>query len=79
MESLCKNMLLMLMMLSAISPSIYANDGTLYYKCAWGSDVWQQLGLASKLEYNLRVTGNWGREWFVDFNGGKTQFGSFDH
>ena len=34
--------------------------------------------MASELEYNLRDTVNWGKEWLVDFNAGKTQLVSFD-
>ena len=32
---------------------IYADDTTLYCKCDWGSDLWQQLELASELESDL--------------------------
>ena len=32
---------------------IYADDTTLYRKCDWGSDLWQQLELASELESDL--------------------------
>ena len=32
---------------------IYANDTTLYFKCDQGSDLWQQLELASELESDL--------------------------
>ena len=40
----------------------------------------QQLGLAFKLESDLRDTLNWGRKWLIDFNAVKTQLvllGSF--
>ena len=30
--------------------AIYADDTTLYSKCDWASDLWQQLELASELE-----------------------------
>ena len=30
--------------------AIYADDTTLYSKCDWSSDLWQQLELASELE-----------------------------
>ena len=40
--------------------------------------MWQQLELASELESDLRDTVGWGRNWFVDFNTGKTQLVSFD-
>ena len=56
---------------------IYA-DTTLYSKCDQASDLWQQLELVSELESDLRDTVDWGREWLVDFNVGKTQIVSFD-
>ena len=34
--------------------AIYADDTTLYSKCDWASDLWQQLELASELEFDLR-------------------------
>ena len=46
--------------------AIYA-DITLYSKCEWASDLWQQLELASELEPDLRDTVDWGRKWLVDF------------
>ena len=33
--------------------AIYADDTTLYSKCDWASDLWQQLELASELESDL--------------------------
>ena len=36
--------------------SIYADDTTLYSKCDQGSDLWQQLELASEFESDLRDT-----------------------
>ena len=33
---------------------IYADDTTLYSKCDQASDLWQQLELASELEFDLR-------------------------
>ena len=51
---------------------------TLYSKCDQASDLWQQLGLASELESDLRDTVDWGKKWLVDFNAGKTQLVSFD-
>ena len=33
--------------------AIYADDITLYSKCDQTSDLWQQLELASELEYDL--------------------------
>ena len=58
--------------------AIYADDTTLYSKCDWASNLWQQLELASELESNLRDTVDWGKEWLVDFNARKTQMVSFD-
>ena len=58
--------------------AIYADDTALYSKCNRASDLWQQLELASELEFDLRDTVNWGRKWVVDFNSGKTQQVSFD-
>ena len=57
--------------------AIYADDTILYSKCDWASDMWQQLELASELESDLQDTVDWGREWLVDFNAGKTQLVSF--
>ena len=34
--------------------------------------------MASELEYDLQDTVDWGREWLVDFNAGKTQLVLFD-
>ena len=56
MESLLKNLMNFLMMLTAI----YADDTTLYSKCDQASDLWQQLELASELESHLRDTVDWG-------------------
>ena len=58
--------------------AIHADDTTLYSKCDQTSDLWQQLELASELEYDLRDTVDWGRKWLVDFNAGKTQLVLFD-
>ena len=58
--------------------AIYADDTTLYSKCDQASDLWQQLELASELESDLRETVDWDRQWFVDFNAGKTQLVSFE-
>ena len=58
--------------------AIYADDTTLYSKCDWASDLWQQLELASELECDLRDTVDLGKKWLVDFNAGKTQLVSFD-
>ena len=58
--------------------TIYADDTNLYSKCDQASDLWQQLKLASELEFDLRDTVDLGRKWLVDFNGGKNQLVSFD-
>ena len=58
--------------------AIYADDSTLYSRCDWASDLWQQLELASELESDLRDNVDWGKKWLVDFNAGKTQLVSFD-
>ena len=57
--------------------AIYADDTSLYSRCDWASDLWQQPELASELESDLRDTVDWGKEWLVDFNTGKTQLLSF--
>ena len=36
--------------------TIYADDTNLYSKCDQASDLWQQLKLASELEFDLRDT-----------------------
>ena len=58
--------------------AIYADDNTLYSKCAQAFDLWQQLELASEVESDLQDTVDWGRKWLVDFNAGKTQLVSLD-
>ena len=57
--------------------AIYADDITLYSKCDQASDLWQQLELASELEFDLQDMVDWGKKWLVDFNAGKTQLVSF--
>ena len=58
---------------------LYINDDTtLYSKCDQASDLWEQLQLASELEFDLRDTVDWHKTWLVDFNAGKTQLVSFD-
>ena len=47
-------------------------------KCDEAFDLWQQLELASELEFDLRDTVDWDRRWLVNFNTGKTQLVSFD-
>ena len=58
--------------------AIYADDTSLYSKCDQVSDLWQQLGLASELEYDLQDIVDWGKKWLIDFNTGKTQLVLFD-
>ena len=53
--------------------TIYADDATLYFKCDQASGMWQQIELASELEFDLRDTVDWGKKWLVDFSAGKTQ------
>ena len=53
--------------------AIYAHDIILYSKFYKLSDLWQQLKLASELEFDLQGTVDWGRKWLFDFNTGKTQ------
>ena len=57
---------------------INADDTTLHSKCDHASDLWQQLGLASELQSDLRDTVDWGKNWLVDFSAEKTQLVSFD-
>ena len=58
--------------------AIYGDDTTLYTKCNQASDLWQQLELASELEFDLQDTVDLGRLWLIGFNTGKTQLVSFD-
>ena len=39
---------------------IYADDTTLYSGCDQASDLWQQLELASELEFDLQGAVDWG-------------------
>ena len=50
----------------------------LYSNCDQASDLRQQLKLASEIESDLCGTVDWGRNWPVDFNAGKTQLILFD-
>ena len=52
--------------------AIYADEVTLYSKCDWVFDLWQQLELAAELESNLQNTMDWCKWWLVDSNAGKT-------
>ena len=42
--------------------AIYPDDTTFYSKCDQASDLWQQLELASELEFDLRDTLDCGRK-----------------
>ena len=56
-----------------------AYDTILHSKCDQASDLWQQIELASELEFDLLDTVDWGKKkWIADFNAGKTQVVSFD-
>ena len=57
--------------------AIYA-DTTPYSKCDHASDLWQQLQLVSEVKSDLQDTADWGRNWLVDFNTGKTQLVLFN-
>ena len=58
--------------------AIYADDTTLYSKCDQVSDLWQQFELASKLAFDRLDIMNWGAQWLVGCNAGKTQLVFFD-
>ena len=65
--------------LTVFSVILLSNHGTtLYCKCDQASDLWQQLELASELEFDLQDTVALAKKWLVDFNAGKTQLVSFD-
>ena len=53
--------------------AVFADDTTLYSKCDWASDLWQQFELASELESDLQDTVDSGKKWLVDFSARKTQ------
>ena len=57
--------------------AIYADETTLYYKCNQ-SYLWQQLELASKLDFDLRDTVDQGKKWLVNFIAEKTRLVLFD-
>ena len=42
--------------------AIYADSTTLYSKCYWATDLWQQPELASEVDSDLRDTVDWGRK-----------------
>ena len=52
--------------------AVNADDATLYSKCDGASDLWQQL------ESDLWDTVDWGKNWLINFNAGRTQLVSFD-
>ena len=56
---------------------IYADDATLSYECGCLADLWQQLELASELEFDFRDTVE--VKWPADFNARKMQLASLDH
>ena len=58
--------------------AIYTNDSTLYSKCEQPSILFQQLKLASELEFDLQYTLDWGKKLPIDFNAIKTQLVLFD-
>ena len=58
--------------------STLIDDTFLCSKCDQASDLWQQLELASELEFDLRETVDWDKKWLVDLNTGKTLLVSFD-
>ena len=47
-------------------------------KCDQAPDLWQQLKLASELEFDKRDSVDWEKKWFADFNAGKTRLVLFD-
>ena len=53
--------------------TVYTDDATLYSKCDQASDLWQQLELASKFEFDLWDTVDRAKKWFYDFSAAKTQ------
>ena len=58
--------------------AIYAGDTILYSKCDQAYDLWQQLELASELEFDRQDTEDRGMKWLLNFNAGKTQPVLFD-
>ena len=58
--------------------AIYTDYTTVYSKCDQAFDLWHQLELASEFESDLRDTVDWGMNWLVNFNAGKTRLASFD-
>ena len=58
--------------------AIYADDTALSSKYDQASNLWQQLELASELEFDLLYTVDRGRKWLVGLNVGKTRLVLFD-
>ena len=58
--------------------AIYTDDTNLYSTSYQASDLWQQVELASELEFDIWDTVDLSRRWLVDFNAGKTQLVLFD-
>ena len=57
---------------------IYADDTTLCSNFDEASYLWQQLELASELEYERQDTVDWDKKWLIYFNARKTQLVLFD-
>ena len=53
---------------------IYADGTTLYSECDQGSDLWQQLELASELEADQEDNVDWGKKALIDFNANLVSF-----
>ena len=64
--------------LKICNTGIYVDDTTLYSECYQAPDLCQQLALFSELDSDLQDTVDYGRNWLVDFNDGKTQLVLFD-
>ena len=58
--------------------AIYVDDATVYSQCDQAYDLWQQLELASEIEFDLQDAVDWYRKWLVDFSAETTQLFSFD-
>ena len=59
--------------------AIYADDTTLYtLQCDQASHLWQQLELASELEFDLEDTEYWDRKCLVILNVAKAHLVSLD-
>ena len=58
------------MMVSVIF-AIFADNATRYSKYDQASDLWQQLELAGKLEFDLQDTLDYSRKWLFNLIAGK--------